>query len=265
MGSNRQTAIELQQDIIAKKKTIQITKLLEGKTKEDIEQICSLPIDGRNVFQTIAANDKASVLGYILKCGVDITSVDKLAMHVAVSHKARKTTKLLLEHGAKLSMTGSDGKTPLHIAAEMGHVDILKDLLEHEASKEVLDQAEVMSGCTPLSLACMTGQETVAILLIENNAKINMNTGYPPIHAAAFIGNVNVVRTLISKGADVDLKDKYDESALHYACYKGHKKVVRALLECGATINSVDKRGKTPTDLAKTEDIKKLLQDAKQK
>ena len=50
-----------------------------------------------------------------------MNSIDKTALHVAVSHKAAKTTKLLLDHGANIKVQGPDGKTPLHVAAEMGN------------------------------------------------------------------------------------------------------------------------------------------------
>ena len=70
-------ALNLQQDIATSDDTACVTERLKGKSKTEIEQICSLEIDGRTVFQTIASHDRANIMEKILSYSVNINSVDR--------------------------------------------------------------------------------------------------------------------------------------------------------------------------------------------
>lgn len=58
-----------------------------------------------------------------------------------------------------------------------------------------------------------------------------------PLHEAALAGDIEKVKSLISRGADVNEKDEGGRTALHYACEKGHAEVARLLINQGARIN----------------------------
>ena len=77
MGGTRQVALDLQQDIATSDDISCVTQRLTGKSTKEIEQICSLEIDGRTVFQTIASHDRANILEKILNFGVNINRVDR--------------------------------------------------------------------------------------------------------------------------------------------------------------------------------------------
>ena len=136
---------------------------------------------------------------------------------------------------------------------------IVQELLAHDV--EVLLNRPEMSGCTPLSLACLSGREDTVQLLVEHGALLNHEGGFSPVHAAAMTGNMNILRMLGHKGAVWSVVDRNGVTPLHYAVYKGHKKVVGFLLESGADPTAKDGRGKTPAELAKSADIKKLIED----
>ena len=167
----------------------------------------------------------------------------------------------MLKHGVALSPAEDDGKTPLHIAAETGHVAILKSILE-SGGKDIVDELE-RSGCTALTLACMNGHEEVAEVLIDTGAALNLRIPYTPLHCSAFLGNISIVRLLIQRGAEVNFQDASDETPLHYASYKGHKKVIQELLKQGAKTDIRDRNRKYSADLAKSEEIKSLLRQEK--
>jgi ankyrin repeat protein len=50
---------------------------------------------------------------------------------------------------------------------------------------------------------------------------------------ASQLGNKEVVKLLIQKGADVNAKNKYGETALRLAFYYGHKEIVELLKSYG--------------------------------
>ena len=54
-----------------------------------------------------------------------------------------------------------------------------------------------------------------------------------PFLDAAEAGNVEQVRLLIGKGADVNAKDNYGYTPLHFAAHAGHKDVAEVLKKHG--------------------------------
>ncbi|KAI9813510.1 MAG: hypothetical protein M1832_006308 [Thelocarpon impressellum] len=67
---------------------------------------------------------------------------------------------------------------------------------------------------------------------------------------AASDGSLERVAKLLSRGADVNARDRWDWTALAMAAYGGHEKIARLLLACGAEIDTVDVDGDSPYDLA---------------
>ncbi len=57
----------------------------------------------------------------------------------------------------------------------------------------------------------------------------------------------------------IDAKDESGETSLHLAVREGNLIVAKALVDRGADVNAKNKCGKTPLDLAETDDLVKLL------
>lgn len=66
------------------------------------------------------------------------------------------------------------------------------------------------------------------------------------LHRAAADGDIELVKSLISKGADVDTKDEDGWTPLHFAAYRGQKEVAEVLIAKGASISATDTSGSTP-------------------
>lgn len=77
--------------------------------------------------------------------------------------------------------------------------------------------------------------------------------GMTPLHEAATMGEVDRVRDLIRRGADVNALVRSDESyspewgntPLHYAAAEGRTNVVQSLLDAGANAHAANDRGQT--------------------
>ncbi len=82
----------------------------------------------------------------------------------------------------------------------------------------------------------------------------------PPLHDAAYRGNVEKVRELVSSGIPVDSLNSEGATPLHWAAFKGHEDVARILLNSGADVNARTKKGSTPLRLATTHKQERLIQ-----
>ena len=109
------------------------------------------------------------------------------------------------------------------------------------------------NGRTPLSLACEKGHLCVVKYLIEKqNARKESRDKYGmiTIHVAASYGNLNIVKYLIEEqGIDVNIKDNFWRTPLHWAALEGHLDVVKYLVEeQNASLTALNKRNETPMD-----------------
>jgi len=72
----------------------------------------------------------------------------------------------------------------------------------------------------------------------------------PPLLNAAYRGEPDKVKQLISEGADVRTKGPDGMTALHLAAMGGHQTTAEVLLNSGADIKALDDNGRTAADLA---------------
>ena len=149
-------------------------------------------------------------------------------------------------------------RTPLFNAVYADRIILVKYLLSKKAKMSIVD----VNGDSPLHAAAAEGLNPIIELLIKKGAvtyKKNKK-GETPLYKAVSMGELETVSLLIEKGASVNTKDKKGNTALHRAAYKGHEEMVQFLLKSGAKKSVVNKKNQTPADLAKNNNIKKMLQ-----
>ena len=111
----------------------------------------------------------------------------------------------------------------------------------------------------PIELLCLVlvlifvavGCEEKLTKLPEVTKPIEQTELIKSLHEAAADGDIEQVKLLISKGADINSKDKGGNIPLHYAVKAGKIEVVQLLIEAGADINVKDNRDRTPLHMAK--------------
>merc|ERR1712176_587304 len=161
--------------------------------------------------------------------------------------------KLLLTHGAEInSRTGSKlGISPLMLAAMNGHTAAVKLLLD--MGSDINAQIETNRN-TALTLACFQGRHEVVSLLLDRKANVEhrAKTGLTPLMEAASGGYTEVGRVLLDKGADVNAAPvpSSRDTALTIAADKGHYRFVELLLSRGAQVDVRNKKGNSSLWLA---------------
>ena len=88
---------------------------------------------------------------------------------------------------------------------------------------------------------CKTGNIDLVKKLLSHGADVNTkDDGNTPLYYASRKGHTKIVKLLLEHGADVNAKNNYGETSLYWASRIGHTEIVKLLLEYGADVNAKD-------------------------
>lgn len=149
----------------------------------------------------------------------------------------------------------------LHLASAKGHLPIVALLLSHTSKSDL--ESQTSQGITALQLAVYHGIEPVARYLIEQGADFRKRyrgqlSQRTVLHVASSIGSTSIVQLLLDKGADINIRDKFNQTPLHWAVkvdgpgytWTGNVQTVRLLLARGADAYARDSYGQSPQGIA---------------
>jgi serine/threonine protein kinase/ankyrin repeat protein len=167
----------------------------------------------------------------------------QLQLMNAVVQNDLARVKRLLERGVSPCFCDYDRRTPLHVAAAEGFVDIAVCLLEHGAEVNARDRW----GSTPLSEAIRFRHEHCAqVLRDQYGGRIFDQKSHFELIDAVARGDIAAVRSFIGEGVDVRQADYDRRTALHLAAAEGYTQVAKLLVEAGADVMATDRWGSTP-------------------
>lgn len=118
-------------------------------------------------------------------------------------------------------------------AAEDGGCDRAEALLAAGVDADTRNPGD---NCSPLHLAAQSGHLGMAVLLLDYGATIKARTngGYTPLHWAASNGRTDMVRLLLKHDADIEARSNDGFTPLLSATRGLQPAIMRALLEAGA-------------------------------
>lgn len=147
----------------------------------------------------------------------------------------------------------------LYATASSGDLRAVEKLLRRRADPNAYRND---NGSTPLMAACADGHVDVVRLLISKGANVNAKNcfGSTPLHSGAYASNLPIILLLVERGADPNAKEKFGDTPLMTAVERMSSiTVLDALLTHGAQINERNSKGETAFDLAAViEDTKAL-------
>ncbi|OAL44802.1 ankyrin, partial [Pyrenochaeta sp. DS3sAY3a] len=139
----------------------------------------------------------------------------------------------------------------IHKAAYKGDIPLLVSLIATCENIDVLNYY----GCSPLHLAIRGHQAEGVRLLLEAGADPDVediveSTGQTVLHGASCLGNAEMIRYFVERGANVRTARLNGDTALHNAARIASAEIFSYLIEQGADVHAVNSDGETVLHVA---------------
>jgi len=160
-------------------------------------------------------------------------------LHIAARLGHVELVEWLLEHGAEVNVRAYNNFTPLHLAA---NTEIARLLIEHGADIEAVGSAGTVLQQAARSAVDPKGREgqEIAKLLIASGA-------YYDIRTAIHLNDIDRVRELLKNDATLaSTRDRHGYTPLHWAAWERRAPTVKLLLEHGADVDAKGRLLETP-------------------
>lgn len=166
--------------------------------------------------------------------------------------KQKKMLELLINHGLDINQRKANGMDYLMITIlkacpkkESERIDILEIarlLLNSGLSANSRDNTD-----TPTLIKAVQLRDTELLsLLMENGADVNEKVHQTSLIMCVLYNDIKTMKFLLSKSANINMRNTDEYTALHAACYQRRKKIINFLIENGADISAKSRFDTTP-------------------
>jgi ankyrin repeat protein len=199
-------------------------------------------LDGSTALMDAAFMGSQTVAKRLIKQGVDVNEKDTFgntALLYAAWQGQTEVAQLLIEAGADVNAQTRYGWTALMSAAYNGNVEFVQLLIDYGADVKIKNN----SGDTALKMAHESGHTELAEIL-KHASEIVPRTK-EMLFRAVMNDDVDEVKMLINKGADVNKRDSLGRTSLIFASKMGYTEIAQLLINRGSYINVLDNVGYT--------------------
>ena len=184
-------------------------------------------------------------------------------LHAAAARGDVADIEKRIGSGENKEAVDSRQRTPLHVAVFQRKYDAARTLIRlgADTNKLEIDRYDI------ITIAAVANDVPMLKVALEgggNPKAITSRYDGTALIAAAHLGHVEVVRTLIAARAPLDHVNNLQWTAVIESIVLGdggrnHAETLRALVEAGANINIPDGRGSTPLRLARDRGYREMV------
>jgi len=197
----------------------------------------------------------------LISGGADVNNRDSTgwtSLHYAARGGYLDCVKELIMNGADVNaFTDHVNMTPLIIATKRGHTDIVRELCMNSANVN----AEAFNSTNALTEACKIGNLPIVRELISWGTDVNFawERGITNLMWAAQGNYIEILKILCDAGASIDMRNNFGWSALFEAVHNKSAACVLELLSRGADISITDSLERTVLDIHTSPEISAML------
>ena len=189
------------------------------------------------IYHAVGEGCSKDVLETIVNHGADVNAKNKFnrtALLIACVKGNKDAINILLNAGADPNVTDYMGAACIHhVVGEGCSNDVLETVVNHGTDIDAINK----TNATALMLACEKGKKDAIDVLLNAGANPNFADadGDTCLHYIARNDCcTEVVQAVISHGADVNVMNENNVTALMIACGRGNMHVINVLLNAGA-------------------------------
>ncbi|XP_063363115.1 protein phosphatase 1 regulatory subunit 16A isoform X2 [Cydia amplana] len=199
--------------------------------------------DGLTALHQCCIDNNEAMMRLLLDNGANVNAEDSekwTPLHAAATCGNLNLVRILIQRGANLLGVNGDGNMPYDICEEERTLDAIESAMaergvtqrlidETRAATEMkmlmdvaelakegvdLDEPRDNQGATLLHIASANGYLKVVEFLLEHRAATDVvdHDTWRPVHAAACWGHLEVLEMLVQYGADLNVRNKHDET-----------------------------------------------------
>ncbi|KAL0486538.1 ankyrin [Acrasis kona] len=208
--------------------------------------------NGNSAIHYAMLHSDDTLLDALLTLGIDRnlnfnarTANGNTALHLAATVGYTRGAAALLDMGAITNVRNNDTVFPFYLAARYGHLSVVELFLDKNPDDALCRSA--------LYCAAKGGHPHVVSRLIQHGVSVNFTkkNNFTPLHRAAEKGSDDLVRMLIKNDADIEAITLPQENrAIHLSVMHGHANVLKTLLEKGANPDVKNSDKTTPMLIA---------------
>jgi ankyrin repeat protein len=159
---------------------------------------------------------------------------------VAEAGNVAVAAAIVMDDPSSIGVRDLYGRMPLTMAAQGGHLEVVRLLVEKGAPIDVRGN---YLGAPPSTVAYYSSPAVARMLRVKAPVE---PVGATALYVAALEGQLEVVKLLLASGAAIDVRADDGSTPLAIAAQHGHLAVARLLVDKGAAVDAADDNGVTP-------------------
>ncbi|XP_052869277.1 protein phosphatase 1 regulatory subunit 16A [Anopheles cruzii] len=244
--------------------------LLEAAARNDIAEVAKLlqkgvtpdatNMDGLTALHQCCIDDNAEMLNLLLDYGANVNAQDSerwTPLHAAATCGHLNLVKILIGRGANLLAVNADGNMPYDICDDEEALDYIEaEMSKRGVTQELIDETRAATETQML-------HDLQDISLQGGDMEVPDLQGATPLHIASANGYTRVVEFLLEHHTSTDAVDNDLWTPVHAAACWGHLEVLEMLAQSGADLNAKNKNDETPSDICEDPEIRERIEQLK--
>ncbi|KAL6617761.1 ankyrin repeat-containing domain protein [Neocallimastix sp. 'constans'] len=215
---------------------------------------------GNQCFSLASINGYREIMDYLVSLNVDYNhtnnSGDSALHQCCILQKVDMVKYILNLDRVVIDVPNSYGFTPFLIACKKNSLELVKIFLEHKDANTINFNVKSNGGDFPLFYATHYKNVELIRILLDRHADVynerdaeRFSCFTPFLMACSYFGNVEIIQIFLDHGVDVNRPNSFGFYPIAVACKSERIEQVRILLEHGANPNV---RSKTATPLVQS-------------